>query len=307
MIANDEHTTIHAVEQGGESERFSLIKQVRLWEMYAAMVKCRITAETAQQMRAHGRDVANLDATLGWEATAAAVTVDLHTEDGLSITTESMLAALLKGAKLETLLAGPRNAAAHQSAETVGLGVGLLPQHDSNEARLHTACGVAMAHKMRRSGRVVVAFLETDEEVLASNRQALAFCGRHGLPMVLVDLHATNQRTSLVEHQSDEALAGFAHGVPVIAADGSDVVAVYRVVSEALGRARMNRGATLIECLGPTHEATRAWRNDEQPHDPIAAMESYLGEKGLFRKERKDEIIAEFQQELRAAIGNPLV
>jgi acetoin:2,6-dichlorophenolindophenol oxidoreductase subunit alpha len=305
MVAGGEHTTIHAVDPDREGEVFSLIKQVRLWEMYAAMVRCRMTAETAREMRARGRDAANLEAALGWEASTVALAVDLHAEDGLSTTPESALAALVKGARLETLLAGPRNTVAQSSAELHGLGVGLLPQHGDNATRLHTACGVAMAHKMRRSGRVVVAFLPDNDESLESSRGALAFCGRHQLPMVLVDLHGSHERANLVQHDADEALAGFAHGIPVIAVDGSDAVAVYRVASEALGRARMDRGATLIECLGPEHEAMRGWRGEEHALDPIVGMEAYLGTKGLFRKERRDAIVAEFQRELEAAIGNP--
>ena len=139
MIADNENKTIHAVDAGDESEGFSLIKQVRLWEMYAAMLKCRMTAEAARKARAKGRDVADLVATLGWEAAVAAVAVDLHAEDGLSVTNESALAALVKGARLESVVAGEENAAGQSSAALHGLGVGLLPRHDSNAARLHTA------------------------------------------------------------------------------------------------------------------------------------------------------------------------
>lgn len=294
-IAENEQREIHAVEP--EEEGFSLIKQVRLWEMYAAMLKCRMTAEAVSATRA-----STYLETIGWEAAIAAVVVDLHAEDGLSLTAESALAALVKGVKLEALLTGPKNSAGQKSAMLHGLGVGVLPQEGSNAARLHTACGVAMAHKMRRSGRVVVAFMESAEDAVASNREALAFCGRHELPMILVDLHATEKRASLVQ-EGDERLARLAHGVPTIAVDGSDVVAVYRVASEALSRARLDRGATLIECLGPKHEAMKPWRNDGQPHDPIEAMEAYLSAKGLFREKRKNEIAAEFRRELNAALG----
>ena len=109
----------------------------------------------------------------------------------------------------------------------------------------------------------------------------------------------------MVHHEADEALAGFAHGVPVIAVDGADVVAVYRVASEALGRARMDRGTTLIECVGPRHETMQEMRGEEQ-FDPIAGMEAYLSRKGMFRQERKDEIVAGFERELQASLGNAL-
>ena len=77
------------------------------------------------------------------------------------------------------------------------------------------------------------------------------------------------------------------HGVPqrpVITVDGSDAVAVYRVASESINRARMGRGPTLIECSawdtnpGRRRQTGRAARLD----DPIDAMETYLMGKGLF-------------------------
>lgn len=299
-IEENESREIHAVEAEPVEEGFSLIKQVRLWEMYAAMLKCRMTADAVSSQRNPSR--VDFSATLGWEAAVSAAVVDLHTEDGLSLTEESALAALVKGVKLESLLTGAKNSAGQRSKMLHGMGVGVLPQEGGNAARLHTACGVAMAHKMRRSGRVVVAFMESSEDSVASNREALAFCGRHELPMILVDLHASEKRASLVQ-EGDEHLARMAHGVPTIAVDGSDVVAVYRVASEALSRARIDRGATLIECLGPKHEAMKAWRNDGQPHDPIEAMEAYLTAKGFFRDKRKNEIAAEFRRELGSALG----
>lgn len=299
-VAVKDQREIHVVEPEPEKEAFSLIKRVRLWEMYVAMLKCRMTADTVSSLR--NPRLPDFSETVGWEAAVAAVTVDLHTEDGLSLTRESSLSALVKGAKLESLLTSPKNTAGQKRAMLHGLGVGVLPQEGGNAARLHTACGVAMAHKMRCSGRVVVAFMESSEDSVASNREALAFCGRHQLPMILVDLHATEKRESLVQ-EGDKHLARMAHGVPTIAVDGGDVVAVYRVASEALSRARIDRGATLIECLGPRHEAMQAWRNNGQPHDPIGAMETYLSAKGLFREKRKNEIVSEIRRELETAIG----
>ena len=39
------------------------------------------------------------------------------------------------------------------------------------------------------------------------------------------------------------------HGLPAIAVDASDAVAVYRVAYEAIIRARQGRGATLLQCV----------------------------------------------------------
>jgi pyruvate dehydrogenase E1 component alpha subunit len=72
--------------------------------------------------------------------------------------------------------------------------------------------------------------------------------------------------------------------------DGNDVVAVYRVATEAIVHARKGNGPTLIECRFDRSEA----------HDPILKMEAYLLRKGLFSEELKIEATAGFTSELAA-------
>jgi TPP-dependent pyruvate/acetoin dehydrogenase alpha subunit len=279
-------TALHAVEPIEESEGFSLISNARLWEIYAAMMKCRMTAEAAPK--------GGLAACVGWEAAVAAVTVDLHAEDALSTTAASTLAALVKGVSAAAMARG-------KATEKDLLASRVLPQTANDAARLHAACGVALAEKLRKSGRVVAAFLSHEDGTRAGTCEALKFCRAQQLPMVLVDLHATSTQATLADGKEKEALAYFAGGVPVIAVDGSDAVAVYRVASEALGRARQDRGPTVIECLGPAHEAMLNWFGDD--HDPVKAMESYLQRKGLFQAARKSDLKAKIARELRQATG----
>jgi pyruvate dehydrogenase E1 component alpha subunit len=107
-------------------------------------------------------------------------------------------------------------------------------------------------------------------------------------------------------------------GFPAIAVDGNDVVAVYRVATESIARARRGGGPTLITCKicteskpgalrghsgadpvnSHTREAAELWKAG----DPIHKMELYLTQKGLFREEWKREIVAAFSRELNAAI-----
>ncbi len=84
-------------------------------------------------------------------------------------------------------------------------------------------------------------------------------------------------------------------GLPAITVDGSDVVAVYRVATEAITHARKGNGATLIACT--------AFHSDHSPEsDPILKMEAYLSRKSLFSAELKREVTGSFTMELDAAI-----
>ena len=92
-----------------------------------------------------------------------------------------------------------------------------------------------------------------------------------------------------------ESPKGRDFGFPGIPVDGSDVVAVYRVATEAITHARKGNGATLIECL-------TTCSGDDAETDPILKMEAYLSRKGLFSEKLKRDVAAGFGRELVAAI-----
>ncbi len=71
------------------------------------------------------------------------------------------------------------------------------------------------------------------------------------LPIVFVcqnNMWAESVSLKLQTKVQDIALKAQAYGFPGITVDGNDVVAVYRVASEAIARARKGAGPTLIEC-----------------------------------------------------------
>jgi TPP-dependent pyruvate/acetoin dehydrogenase alpha subunit len=94
---------------------------------------------------------------------------------------------------------------------------------------------------------------------------------------------------------SPESLTSRDYGFPCIPVDGSDVVAVYRVATEAITHARKGNGATLIECV-PCPSA------DRSEIDPILKMEAYLTRKGLFSEGLKREVADSFSRELDCTI-----
>jgi TPP-dependent pyruvate/acetoin dehydrogenase alpha subunit len=80
------------------------------------------------------------------------------------------------------------------------------------------------------------------------------------------------------------------YGFPSIPVDGSDAVAVYRVAFEALYKARIGAGPTLITC-----------KYDRQSQDPLVHAENYLKKKGLWSDEFATRVVKGFSQELENA------
>ena len=82
-------------------------------------------------------------------------------------------------------------------------------------------------------------------------------------------------------------------GLPSIPVDRNDVVAVYRVVHEAVDRARRGGGPTLIE--------SKPWTLDIHSQDPIARMQQYLQWKGLWSSEWNLRVNQEIRREIDLA------
>ena len=84
------------------------------------------------------------------------------------------------------------------------------------------------------------------------------------------------------------------YSFPTITVDGCDVVAVYRVASEAIEHARKDHGGTHIDCIAALSE------------DPIRKMEKYLSGKGLLTSDLKRQAAAARKQLHRALSASKL-
>ena len=263
-----------AAEEAG-NQGFSLISNEKLLQLYSLMVKCRMIEERAhillEQSKSAGKD---RDA-WGLEATAVGVAIDLLPKDTIFPAHRWITMNFIKGAPLESLfrsllLRGP------------------IP---NLAARLKLAARAAMVNKTERNGKIAVAFLSGVSNSPRVWREALTKASAQRLPILFVG------RTSLpVEQQETRTeeigLEERPRGLPSITVDGNDVVAVYRVATEAIAHARRGNGPTLIEFRIEGRMA------DES----IQKMEKYLARKGLFSKGMKLVVLARFTRELDAAI-----
>ncbi len=132
--------------------------------------------------------------------------------------------------------------------------------------RLRLAAGAAMALKAQADGRALLVYLRPGEARAAAWRDVLQLAARASLPMLFVALPETPDAKPSGLSLTSEKL-----GVPGIAVDAYDCVAIYRVASEALLRARTGGGPVLLEALtvipGAPHQRTK---------DPITLLEKSL-------------------------------
>jgi len=214
-------------------EGFSLISNRKLLTLYAAMVQCRRIAEGARKGR-RGNGAGSL---LGHEATAVGAVLDLLAQDTV--------------------------AAAHWPDAALQ-GINPFVSIASSASR---AASAASEHSDSR--KVTLLFSTGKPSTQPAWLKALTLAADHNLPILFVSLApkaAASQPFSIPSISTRRRGYAFPH----ITVDGKDVVAVYRVASEALTHARKGHGPTLIDCPA------------SNSGDPLENMQNYLSRKGLF-------------------------
>jgi TPP-dependent pyruvate/acetoin dehydrogenase alpha subunit len=237
------------------------------------MVKCRALEERVQILFPRSK----LTGKRGFasrEAVAVGVALDLLPEDTVAASPGDLVVNFIwneiQGEPLNMIFARLNSRAARPS----------------RAAQFKLATIAAQANKAAKNGKIAVAFSTIGSGL---SPQALKAAGDRQLPILFV-----RQTRLPAEPPRGNKQTGAAEisGIPDIPVDGSDVVAVYRVSTEAITHARKGNGPTLIDCIFEPSEA----------RDPLLQMESYLTRKGLFSEEWKCQVAAAFKRELDDAV-----
>jgi len=277
----------------------SLIPQEKLVAIYAAMVKCRMLQQRAAVLFQQGKLDADLHTSGGREACAAAVGVDLQPEDVLSIAPGDWLPAFVKGFPAEIIFRALAPRVSGYSASVLNE----AQKHNILENQANQPAIVrerAEALQAAKKSSIVAALFERD----AAWQKVLSVAGAKKLPVVFVQ-HAIDSRPSKVTSSPSRSKTppSLVNGVPLIAVDAADPVAVYRVAYEAIIRARQGRGATLLECaaIPIIHSPDPDANQPVQTPDAIAKMEVYLKNKRIEPELCNRQLVAEFTRDLDLA------
>ena len=178
------------------------------------------------------------------------------------------------------------------------------------------AVGAAWAMKKKRAESIAVGFMGDGATSQGDFHSAMNFAAVFKTPCVLV---CQNNHWSIsvpVSRQTASAslaLKGRAYGMPSVRVDGNDMLAVFKVVTDAVRRARSGLGPTFIEAVTyrigahstsddptryRTEEEVRAWERK----DPLIRLQRHLVALGL-TDDAKDAILRdELDGEITRAI-----
>src|SRR3712207_2481391 len=142
------------------------------------------------------------------------------------------------------------------------------------------------------------------------------------LPVVFVcenNQFAMSSRAERFTSVPDPSVRAVAYGIPGVNVDGMDVLAVHRVATEAVARARAGEGprfivATTYRYFGhhvgdPLNYRDKAEVDEWRKKDPIAGFKAYLLEQGLLDEAEAErieqDVVARVEEAIEFAKSSP--
>jgi pyruvate dehydrogenase E1 component alpha subunit len=205
----------------------------------------------------------------------------------------------------------------HQHGGEIPEGVNVLPPQIIIGAQYVQTAGVAMGLKKRGIQGVAITYTGDGGSSQGDFYEAMNFSGAFKLPAVFIVQNNRYAISTPVELQSAAkslAQKAVAAGIPGYQVDGMDVLAVYKVVSEAVERARSGQGPTLIETLtyrfgphsmsgdDPTRYRTKVEQGEWEQKDPLVRFRKFLESKKLWTEEDENKTIEEAKNAVAEAI-----
>ncbi|MBC8450118.1 MAG: thiamine pyrophosphate-dependent dehydrogenase E1 component subunit alpha [Chloroflexi bacterium] len=289
--------------------------------MYERMLKIRHFEDRVKDLFAAGEMPGFVHLYLGQEAVAVGACAALNDDDYITSTHRGHGHIIAKGGDMKRMMAElygkatGYNKGKGGSMHIAAPGLGILGANGIVGGGLPIATGAGLSARLRKSGQVAVCFFGDGASNQGTFHEAINIAAAFDLPVVYVcenNLYAVGTRQSQVRKIEDIADRSVGYGIPGLAIDGNDVIAVYEVCKEAVDRARAGRGPTLIECKTyrwRTHfegepdtyrppEEVKAWLKRE----PIAPYRRLLIEQGVLTEAEADAIEARVVQELDEAV-----
>jgi len=229
----------------------------QLLEVYQAMVRIRLLDERMISLQRQGR-IGFYGACTGQEAACLGSAYALHPSDWVFPALREGAAMLLRGMPLVPYLsqlfgnAGDllrgRQMPSHQASRAVNQ----VSWSSCIGTQLPQAVGTAYASKLKKDGKVVMAYLGDGATSSPDFHAAMNFAGVFRAPVVFVCQNNHWSISVRVDRQTASesiAIKARAYGFPGVQVDGNDVEAVYAASAAAVARARAAQGPTLIEAL----------------------------------------------------------
>jgi 2-oxoisovalerate dehydrogenase E1 component alpha subunit len=172
------------------------------------------------------------------------------------------------------------------------------------------AAGIAFGIRYAGTDEVVLTCFGEGSTAEGDFHEGLNWAGIFKLPVIFFcqnNLYAISESTDKEMPVKNVADRASAYGMPGVVVDGNNALEVYRVMREAVARARRGEGATLVEAKTyrpvphSSDDDDRTYRSREEvegwkKRDPVLMMRQYLQSVGLLDDAKAQEVEARAKQ-----------
>jgi len=295
-------------------------KEKLVW-MYRTMVRQREFEERVAKGFAEGKIPGFVHLSQGQEATAAGPMAALRKDDYITSYHRGHGHLIAKGGRPDLMMAelyGKATGIMKGKGGSMHLtdpDVGDLGADGILATQVLTATGAALSAKYRGTDQVAVCFIGDGCINAGSFHEGLNMAAAWKLPLVCIcENNIWGESTSIYDSTNLTKLTDRAvgYGIPGVAVDGTDPIAVYEVVAEAVARARKGDGPTFIEAKtcrwhGHFEGDTQSYRTKKEldeckKRDPIPRFRKKLIEMGVLTEKEADKIRQEAVEEMDKAV-----
>jgi acetoin:2,6-dichlorophenolindophenol oxidoreductase subunit alpha len=273
------------------------------------MYLIRAFDEQADQSYIEGKVHGTIHASIGQEASAVGSISALKPNDYILSTHRGHGHCLAKGADPKRMMAelfgkeagycGGRGGSMH-IADVKG---GNLGANGVVGGGNPMAVGVGLGLKMKKQGQVVMCFFGDGAFANGAFHESMQLAVLFKIPVIFIcenNQYAMSFPTGESKTSEQLAESGKYYGMPGVAVDGNDILAVHKTVQEAVERARSGDGPSLV--ITDTYRRRAHSRSDRDAYrdkkeikgweekDPILRFRKYIADAGLLSAGEMDEI-----------------
>jgi len=276
----------------------SNISKEKLVEMYKKMFQIRCFEEKVFELYAQNLVPGTIHLYAGEEAVAVGVCSNLRKDDYITSTHRGHGHCIAKGAQLKRIMAeilGKKTGYCKGKGGSMHIAdfdVGMLGATAVVGAGLPIAMGAGLSMKLKGTDNVVACFFGDGASNQGTFHEAINMAAIWKLPVIFVcenNIYAMGTRQSTVMLTENIADRAIAYGIPGVAVDGNDVLAVYEVAQKAVERARIGEGPTLVECKTYRHKGHS--RIDPAKYRPKEEVAEWLRKDPI--KQFKEKLLQE--------------
>lgn len=301
-------------EHGNFDEKLGkgLLSDERVVEAYEHMSICRHLDEIAFKLQRSGR-MGTYPQNKGQEAAAVGAGLALTKgKDWLVPCYRENAALFMHGLPMEKILL---HWMGDERGNQIPEGVNITPISIPIGTHMLHAAGIGWAAKLRKEDTVVATFFGDGATSEGDFHEAMNFASVLKAPVVFV---CQNNSWAISVPSSKQfkcetlAQRAFGYGMPGVRCDGNDVFAMYKVMKDAVDRARRGEGPSMVEAvtyrLGDHTTADDARRYRDQAdldkwigRDPLIRTKKYLVARGAW-SDQKQNALDERAKELVAQV-----